>query len=157
MKALLLALLFSATVLCLPCEAKARHHAPAPAPAPKVLTVKQRAALIARIKGRAQQIVDLREQDETWLAQSQQEFANEKQLALGLQSKIDAINAQNAALSKKLSHYETAWSVIALVVAALAAFLVFRLVGLVLPWGLIAVGVAFAATYAAAFEAPNFF
>lgn len=139
-------------ILMLVCVAAAPCHARQKT---RTMMQKQRSVLMARIMARGAHQVQLRTQDEAWLAQSQQEFAAEKKMAGEIQSKIDAKNAQITSLSKKLAHYEFAWSIIAVVVATLVAFLVFRLVGLMLPWGLVAVGASFAATYAAVFFLPN--
>ena len=112
--------------------------------------------LIRRIQDNVKQLkIELRESNDSNEV-TRVELGHSQEMVKAVQSKIDGKNAQITSIAKKLAHYEFAWSVIAVIVAALAAFLVFRLVGLVLPWGLVAVGASFAATYAAVFSLPNF-
>lgn len=77
------------------------------------------------------------------------------QQAQEIQSKIDRKNAQIASLSKKLGHYETAWSIVAVVAAALVALMIFKLVGFAIPWGMLAIGAGAVATYLFVFYLPN--
>lgn len=122
--------------------------------APAKFTPKQ-VVLIRKVQDNVKQLkIELRESNDSNEA-TRAELGRAQEMTALIQSKIDTKNAQITSLSTKLSHYAFAWSIIAVIVAALVAYLVFRLVGLVLPWGLVAVGVSFAGTAAAVFYLPN--